>query len=97
MGQTDSIRAVYVEGLGLGVCTATGSGISEMAQAHESRKLGHSRSVVENARGHAISLALVESSSLAAGDYASSILAAVLKQVQRIVNFHGCRLRLAVL
>jgi hypothetical protein len=49
---------------------------------------------MEDSRGHAIALALMEAAAGSAGDDARSILPAVLKQIQGVVYLYGRRLRL---
>jgi hypothetical protein len=47
---------------------------------------------MEDLGGHAVAFALVEAATGAAADYAGRILASVLEEVQRIVDFDRRRL-----
>jgi hypothetical protein len=86
---TNTVRAVDVERLSLGVGAAAGCGVSKVAEAHEARKIGDTGTVLEDLRGHAVALALVEATTGTATDYSSSVLAAVLEEVECIVHLDG--------
>lgn len=63
VGKAYAIRTVYVEWLGLSIGTATRRWIPKMPDAHETWKILQTSPIVEDLGGHAISLALVYSSS----------------------------------
>lgn len=67
-----------------------------MAETHESREIGNASAVLENLGGHTVALALVETTTGAAADYSSSVLAAVLEEIEGIVDLNRSRLRLGV-
>lgn len=54
VGETNAIGTVDVERLGLGICTAAGSGVSQVSDAHGARKIGNSGTVVEDLGGHTV-------------------------------------------
>ena len=86
VGEGDSVRAVHVEGLRFSTRAATGSGVPQVSQAHETRKILYSGSIVEDLGRHAIAFALVNSSAGSTSSYATRILSSVLKVVQRVVE-----------
>ena len=96
VGHADTVRAVDVEGLSFSVRAATGSGVSQVAEAHEAGKVGHTGAVLEDLGGHAVALALVEATTGTATDYSGSILAAVLEKVEGVMHLDRSRLRLGV-
>jgi hypothetical protein len=91
VSQADTVRAVYIERLGFRVGTAASGRVAEVTKTHVSGQVSDTGSVLENARGHAVALALVETTARAAAHDTSRILAAVLQQIQRIVNLDRCR------
>lgn len=91
VGHADAVRAVHVERLGFRVGTAAGGGVAKMTKAHVAGEVSDAGSVLEDLGGHAVALALVETTTRAAAYDSGGILTAVLEQIQRIVDFHGCR------
>jgi hypothetical protein len=67
-----------------------------MTETHESREVGHASAILEDLGGHAIALALVETTTGTATDYTSSVLAAVLEKIESIVDLNRSGLRLGV-
>lgn len=84
--ESDSVRAVDVEGLGFSACAATGSRIPQVSQTHEAGKILYSGSIMEDLSCHAIAFALVDSSARSTSSYATCILSAVLQVIQGIVE-----------
>jgi hypothetical protein len=93
----DSVRAVHIERLCLCVGAAASGGVSQVTKTHEARKIRDASAVVEDLGGHAVALALVKATASAATDYAGRILAAVLEEIQRIVDLDRRRLRFPLL
>ena len=96
MSHADTVRAVDVKGLGLRVCAAASCGVSQMAKTHEAGEIGNTSTILEDLGGHAIALALVETTAGTAADYTSSVLSTVLEEVEGIVNLYRSGLRLGV-
>lgn len=96
VGHTDTVRAIDVKGLGLRVRAAASCRVSQMAKTHEAGEIGNTSTILEDLGGHAIALALVETTAGTAADYTSSVLSAVLEEVKGIVNFYRSGLRLGV-
>lgn len=96
VGHADAIRAVNVERLCFRVGAAAGGGVAKVTKAHVARQVSDTGSVLEDLGGHAVALALVETTTRAAAHDTSRILATVLEQVQRIVDLDGCRSRLGI-
>ena len=67
-----------------------------MAKAHEAWQVGNARTVLEDSGGHAVAFALVEAATGTAADYAGSVLAAVLEEIEGIVHLDRRRLRLRI-
>ena len=77
VGQTDTIGTVDVEWLGLSVGTATGRGVSQVTNSHESREVSHPSTVLEDAGRHSVGLELVNPSTGCAGCDTCSILTSI--------------------
>ena len=67
-----------------------------MAKTHEAGEIGNTGTILEDLGGHAIALALMETTASAAADYTSSILSAMLKEIESIMDLDRSGLRLGV-
>jgi hypothetical protein len=68
-----------------------------MTEAHEAGEVRDAGTVVEDLGGHTVAFALVKASASATADYSRRILAAVLEEIERIVNLDRGRLRFSCL
>ena len=67
-----------------------------MAKTHEAWEVGNTSTILEDLGGHAVALALVETTTSTAADYTSSILSAMLEQIEGIMDLDRSGLRLGV-
>lgn len=77
MGQANTVGAVHIKGLSLGIRAASSSWVSQMSNAHEAWKVRHSRTIIENLGCHTIGLQLVNATTCRARCNTRSILASI--------------------
>jgi hypothetical protein len=81
VGHADTVRAVDVKGLSLGIRAATCRWVSKVAESHEAREVRNTGAIVEDLGGHSVALALVEATASTAAHDACRILSAMLEKI----------------
>ena len=85
VSKADAVRGVDVERLRLSICAAASSRVSEVADTHVTREIAHALTIVENLGCKSVALTLEELAAARACGNTASILATVLKVVQRLL------------
>ena len=89
MSEADAVWGVDVERLRLSICTAASGRVSEVANTHVTGEVAHTLTVVEHFGCKSVTLALEKLAAARACGDTASILATVLKVVQRLLMSAG--------
>jgi hypothetical protein len=89
MRKTDAIRTIDIKGLCLGVRAGTRGWVAEVSHAHEAGEVDDAGAVAEDFGGEPVAFALVDAAAGGAGGDAAGVLAAVLEEVEGVVEVGG--------